>query len=377
MYRTQLATAGLDRTNLVCLRALLTLGDLKLYALALVQGAETVSRNSRVVNEYVRSPAILLDEPETFFGVEPFNCALCHLRASPYWRQSATFNNWLCARAQSATSSAIRFNKVGKCRPQVAPDGQAESVAPPSDQTAEARSAALLEARLRVLANPERAIPEKTYLKSSRDFLGVGLPALRTTVKTWARDEAMSGRDQTLALASELWSSPLFELCLASVELLKFRVKELGPADLAQIEPMIRTSLTWALVDPLATDVVGSIVARYPEREQTGIALDAWATDHDFWVRRAAMLSQLRIVRDRHGDATRFLGYADMMLDEKEFFIRKAIGWVLRDMSRQRPDLVNDWLEPRIKRTSGVTIREAVKYLSPTQREQLLRARLA
>lgn len=63
------------------------------------------------------------------------------------------------------------------------------------------------------------------------------------------------------------------------------------------------------------------------------------------------------------------------MLEEKEFFIRKAIGWVLRDTAKKRPELVFDWLLPRAHRASGVTIREAVKHLSADQRETVLAAR--
>src|SRR2546421_683608 len=65
-------------------------------------------------------------------------------------------------------------------------------------------------------------------------------------------------------------------------------------------------------------------------------------------------------------------GYADRRLEEREFFIRKAIGWVLREVSKKRPDLVFEWLEPRAARASGVTTREAVKYLSPSQRHAIL-----
>jgi 3-methyladenine DNA glycosylase AlkD len=60
------------------------------------------------------------------------------------------------------------------------------------------------------------------------------------------------------------------------------------------------------------------------------------------------------------------------MLAEKEFFIRKAIGWVLRETAKKRPDLVADWLAPRVHRASGVTVREAVKPLPPATRELLL-----
>jgi 3-methyladenine DNA glycosylase AlkD len=63
------------------------------------------------------------------------------------------------------------------------------------------------------------------------------------------------------------------------------------------------------------------------------------------------------------------------MLDEKEFFVRKAIGWVLRDTSRRRPELVYEWLLPRAARASGVTLREAVKYLSKSQRDEILAVR--
>jgi 3-methyladenine DNA glycosylase AlkD len=60
------------------------------------------------------------------------------------------------------------------------------------------------------------------------------------------------------------------------------------------------------------------------------------------------------------------------MLEEREFFIRKAIGWVLRDTARRRPSLVAGWLAPRVHRASGVTVREAVKPLPPAVRELLL-----
>ena len=62
------------------------------------------------------------------------------------------------------------------------------------------------------------------------------------------------------------------------------------------------------------------------------------------------------------------------MLEEREFFIRKSIGWVLRETGKPQPDVVYAWLLPRAARASGVTIREAVKYLSPAQRAKVLTA---
>lgn len=84
-------------------------------------------------------------------------------------------------------------------------------------------------------------------------------------------------------------------------------------------------------------------------------------------LRRSALLAHLRPLRAGDGDFDRFSRFADVMLQEREFFIRKAIGWVLRDTAKKRPDLVFEWLQPRAHRASGVTIREAIRPLSPEQ----------
>jgi 3-methyladenine DNA glycosylase AlkD len=117
--------------------------------------------------------------------------------------------------------------------------------------------------------------------------------------------------------------------------------------------------------------VLGQILVAHPGAAD---AIDRWAADGDFWIRRSALLSQGRPLK-AGARFDRFARYADSMLLEKEFFIRKAIGWVLRDVSKTRSDEVFDWLLPRASRASGVTMREAVKYLSPEQREALRRAR--
>ncbi len=173
-------------------------------------------------------------------------------------------------------------------------------------------------------------------------------------------------------MASRLWEGRHFECKLAAVILLTDRRALLQAADAQLIEKMLRTAGTWALVDGLAADVMGSLVERFGELTAT---LDRWAVDDNFWIRRSAMLSLLVPLRrgdPRHFD--RFAGYADAMLGEREFFIRKAIGWVLRETAKRQPDLVADWLTPRAHLASGVTVREAVKWLPAAQRDALLAA---
>jgi 3-methyladenine DNA glycosylase AlkD len=154
--------------------------------------------------------------------------------------------------------------------------------------------------------------------------------------------------------------------------LLERDVELLEATDIVLLERLLRESRTWALVDDLAANVVGPLVEIHPTAEST---LDRWAADEDFWIRRSALLANLLALRRGEGDFERFGRYADSMLEEREFFIRKAIGWVLRDTARKRPDLVFEWLLPRAARASGVTVREAVKPLSGQQREAILDAR--
>jgi 3-methyladenine DNA glycosylase AlkD len=229
--------------------------------------------------------------------------------------------------------------------------------------------AAEIEAHLRLLGDPERAANEARYLKSDLEHIGVRVPEVRKEAKRAAKE--IESRPELLALAKTLWATPTHELRLCAACLLQTRVELLAPTDLKLLKRLIRESRTWALVDVLAASVLGPLLLAHPELASR---LDAWAVDRDFWVRRAALLSQLLPARE--GDSLeRFYRYADAMLEEREFFIRKAIGWVLRERSKSCPDEVFEWLLPRAARTSGVTIREAVKYLPPGRREVLDAAR--
>jgi 3-methyladenine DNA glycosylase AlkD len=176
------------------------------------------------------------------------------------------------------------------------------------------------------------------------------------------------------ALVEELWAREVHECRMAAVELLELYADRLTAADLALVERFLRAARTWALVDGLAASVAGPLVERFP---RLGATLDRWAKDPDFWIRRSALLAELVPLREGRGDFDRFARHADAMLDEQEFFIRKAIGWVLRDSSRRDPERVGRWLLPRASRASGVTLREAVKYLPPGPRAEVLAAAAA
>jgi 3-methyladenine DNA glycosylase AlkD len=230
------------------------------------------------------------------------------------------------------------------------------------------RLARSIETELRRKGTPERAAGEKQYLKSDLRFLGVTLADIRRVARETSVQQQLQV-EGALDLAEALWSKPVFERRMAAAILLELHARRLRPADLSLIERLIRESRTWALVDVLAGDVVGEMALPLPIRR----TLDRWAGDGDFWVRRSSLLAELKPLK-QGAPLEPFARRADAMLEESEFFIRKAIGWVLRETSKKRPDEVFRWIAPRTHRASGVTMREVVKYLDDEQARSLMRA---
>jgi 3-methyladenine DNA glycosylase AlkD len=225
--------------------------------------------------------------------------------------------------------------------------------------------AAVLGAALEARGEAGYAEGAKRYLKSDLDFYGTRMPLIRRTVRDFRKERPDLSRPALLRLVKESWSRPVHEMRLAAILLLAGDVDRLRATDLGVVENMLRTSFTWAYVDPLAIDVGGGM---WVAGTLSVGDLDRWANDDDFWIRRSSMLVLLKPAKaGNEKDFERFARYADSMLEEKEFFIRKAIGWVLREVSKKDPEKVQAWVEPRLDQMSGVTRREAIKYL-PTAR---------
>jgi 3-methyladenine DNA glycosylase AlkD len=228
----------------------------------------------------------------------------------------------------------------------------------------------LLTDELRAVARPERAVQEKAYLKSDLEFLGASVWEIRRVVQAFSKGTELT-HDTLVDLVEALWAEPMHERKMAAVALLELHPWLLGSADMPLIERLLRESRTWALVDGLAGDVVGGILVASPVKVTP--VLDRWATDPDFWIRRSSLLAELRPLR-AGGDLAPFLRHADAMLEEKEFFIRKAIGWVLREAGKKQPGEVIAWIAPRTHRASGVTMREVVRHLPAADAHRLMTA---
>jgi len=230
-----------------------------------------------------------------------------------------------------------------------------------------------LECELLAVGDEKRAVGAKAYLKSDLEFIGVAAKPLRAVAGSFVAAHPDVDRPALIELVQALWEWPVYEFKAVAVALLERRPNDLLTGDLELVEDLLRRSHTWALVDWLCTKVAAPLVDRDPETTET--VLEKWSRDEDFWIRRASLLAQLPALRAGGGDFELFASFASRMVGEKEFFIRKAIGWVLRDVSKKRPDPVFGFLMDHVSEVSGLTLREGSKYLPEEQRGALFRAR--
>lgn len=238
-----------------------------------------------------------------------------------------------------------------------------------------ATEAAALERRLRARGTAARAAGSKAYLKSALVFTGTDVPTLRAELSRWHREHRAQPLEAIVAFVDDAWRRGVFELQLFAAELLVLRVDDLTPSQLPVLEQLLRHSHTWALVDVIAPRLVGPLLEAHPVR--VGRVLDRWATDADFWIRRAALLALLLPMRRGDGDWRRFSRYAGALAEDREFFVRKAIGWLLREAATRQPAEVVAFLTPRAGVLSGVTWREAVRKLPAATQARLDAVRTA
>jgi len=230
---------------------------------------------------------------------------------------------------------------------------------------------AAIEEGLRAVGTEARATGEKRYLKSDLDFLGATVPQIRRRAKEWLRFQPCMTGEELCRLVSALWRRRVHELRSFGVELLTSRVELLTATDLELVEWILGRANTWAHVDAVAVHIVGPLVDKYPQLESS---LDRWSVAENFWLRRSALLAHLLAFRRGEGDWQRFGRYSGDMLGEREFFIRKAIGWVLREAGRATPFRVVEFLDLHIDEISGLSLREAIRYLDREDRDRLSNA---
>ena len=204
----------------------------------------------------------------------------------------------------------------------------------------------------------ERAAGQAAYMRDRFRFLGLTSAGRRILDRAVLAGLPRPADRDLRAVADRAWARDEREYQYFACDYLRTHAGVAAPEFLDAVRGLLTTKSWWDTVDPLATRVVGALVQRHPRLART---MDAWARDDDVWLVRTAILHQLH-----HGtgtDTRRLFGYCTRQAGHRDFFVRKAIGWALRQYARTDPSAVRQYLDAHRDQLSPLSVREAAKHL--------------
>lgn len=207
-------------------------------------------------------------------------------------------------------------------------------------------------------ADPVRAEAMTAYMKDVAPFLGIPAPLRRDLSKAVTQGAPRPSEADCAALALRCWRLPEREYQYFAVDYLRRHVSRCSSGFLPVVRHLIVTVPWWDTVDPLAAHTVGPLVAADPELARV---MDEWIEDEDLWLARTALLHQLR--HKAATDTGRLFAYCRRRAGHPDFFVRKAIGWSLREYAKTDPDAVRAFVEAERAALSPLSVREALKNL--------------
>lgn len=209
---------------------------------------------------------------------------------------------------------------------------------------------------LRAAADPERAPKMQAYMKSAMPFRGVPMPEVRRLTKAAVKSHPLGDPE---AVVRPLWDGAAFREERYAANLLLATRTTAGRLELLPLyEHLATTGAWWDLVDEIAHRVA-DLHDAYPV--QTAAVVRRWSMSQDLWLRRLAIIGQLG--RRGRVDTALLTEVIEPNMADTEFFIRKAIGWALREFARVDPDWVRSFVAAREDELSALTKREALKHV--------------
>jgi 3-methyladenine DNA glycosylase AlkD len=215
---------------------------------------------------------------------------------------------------------------------------------------------------LAAAGDPTRAPAMQSYMKSEMPYYGVRLPELRRICRPiFAANPLGSAADLDDTVERLFLHATHREERYAAVDLAKHRLygKYQTPERISLYRRLIVTGAWWDSVDEIAGNLVGPILVAYPAEVRPTVL--GWATDQNLWLRRTAVIAQLGAKRST--DLELLTLAIDANVGDSDFFIRKAIGWALRQYARTDPEWVRSFVDAREGQLSGLSKREARKHL--------------
>jgi len=213
--------------------------------------------------------------------------------------------------------------------------------------------------RLSTLGDPDRARSVAAYLKTDMPMYGVSRPDLKPILRDLVTSVPPGTLDEYRETTRALWDRPHREEKYLAIGFARSFDRYVDARSLDLYGELIVDGSWWDLVDEIATRLVG----RALEKDRIGVtpAVSGWISSPDLWLRRTSIICQ--VTRGAETDRVLLADACVANLADTDFFIRKAIGWSLRDLSKSDPDWVRRFVDEHRADMSGLTLREASKYL--------------
>lgn len=189
--------------------------------------------------------------------------------------------------------------------------------------------------------NKNEAIRMKRYLRDQYDFFGLRAPQRKELVRSLIKEHGLPPEESFNLIIYQLWLLPERDYQSIALELLDRKIKRFKEEDLELLEYLIINKSWWDTVDWIATKHVGNYFQQYPQNKW--IVTSKWIDSENIWLQRTAILFQLKY--KTHTDEERLYDYILQCKDSDEFFIKKAIGWALREYSKTNPKSVLDFVD--------------------------------
>ena len=223
-----------------------------------------------------------------------------------------------------------------------------------------------LELAYRQQADANVAAPMKKYMKGRYEYFGIKSPLRKEIYREHKLNYGLIPQEEKEKIIKWCWQQPQREYQYFAMEFLGKARKEIDSDSIYLYVYMITNKSWWDTVDFIATNLVGAYLQRFPEH--TIRLTTEWMASNDLWLQRTCLLFQLKYKTAT--DTALMHGFINQLSDSKEFFIRKAIGWVLREYSKTDSQYVLDYV--KTYPMSGLSQREALKWLNNRNRENLL-----
>lgn len=225
---------------------------------------------------------------------------------------------------------------------------------------------ARLERAFEEARDPERAAAQAAYMRGQFAFLGIPMPVHEAITRRVLAGLPPPAGDADLAgVTLACWERPEREYQYFGTAYLRRYVGRAGPGLVPTLEHLVTHRSWWDTVDSLATGVAGPLVRAHPALREV---MDRWLDSDSIWLARVAILHQERW-RERT-DSDLLFAYCRRRAPDREFFIRKAIGWALRSYAKTAPEAVAAFLAAHGDELSGLSRREAERGVEMGRRRR-------